>query len=135
MPDPNTSTRAQFTASYLAIAPVPTDPNVSAKWTRLVNSLLALIKALGEHEAMQRNNQQTYMTPAKDKNAQYFAWDFVGRTVVGSFSFLHFVCHAINMMNTPTCSVGFHQLEKLWASLRFARDGTPGFDCRDLDEK
>jgi len=82
MPDPNTSTRAEFTASYLAIAPLPADPSVSAKWTRLVNSLLALIKALGEHEAMKRNNQQTYMTPAKDKNAQYFAWDFVGRTIV-----------------------------------------------------
>jgi hypothetical protein len=43
---------------------------------------------------MQRNNQQTYMTPAKDKNAQYFAWDFVGRTIVGShdsFSFLPFL--------------------------------------------
>lgn len=89
-PDPNTSTRAEFTASYLAIAPLPADPSVSAKWTRLVNSLLALIKALGEHEAMQRNNQQTYMTPAKDKNAQYFAWDFVGRTIVGStISVLH----------------------------------------------
>lgn len=86
-PNPNTSTRAEFTASYLAIAPLPADPSVSAKWTRLVNSLLALIKALGEHEAMQRNNQQTYMTPAKDKNAQYFAWDFVGRTIVGGFFF------------------------------------------------
>jgi len=84
MPDPNTSTRAEFTASYLAIAPLPSDLEISAKWTRLVNSLLALIKALGEHEAMQRNNQQTYMTPAKDKNAQYFAWNFVGRTIVGS---------------------------------------------------
>jgi hypothetical protein len=36
---------------------------------------------------MQRNNKQTYMTPAKDKNAQYFAWDFVGRTIVGGFLF------------------------------------------------
>ena len=83
--NPNTSTRAEFTASYLAIAPLSADPSVSAKWTRLVNSLLALVKALGEHEAMQRNNQQTFMTPAKDKNAQYFAWDFVGRTLVGAF--------------------------------------------------
>ena len=91
-PNPNTSTRAEFTASYLAIAPLPSDPSVSAKWTRLVNSLLALIKALGEHEAMQRNNQQTYMTPAKDKNAQYFAWDFVGRTIVGSLFYFCFRC-------------------------------------------
>ena len=92
-PNPNTSTRAEFTASYLAIAPLPADPSVSAKWTHLVNSLLALIKALGEHEAMQRNNQQTYMTPAKDKNAQYFAWDFVGRTIVGGFSIKLSFCH------------------------------------------
>jgi hypothetical protein len=31
MPDPNTSTRAEFTASYLAIAPLPSDPEISAK--------------------------------------------------------------------------------------------------------
>lgn len=80
--NPNTATRAEFTASYLSILPLPTDSDISPKWTRLVNSLLALIKALGEHEAMQRNNQQTYMTPAINKNAQYFAWDFVGRTIV-----------------------------------------------------
>lgn len=85
--DPNTSTRAEFTASYLSIAPLPTDSGASPKWTRLVNSLLSLIKALGEHEAMQRNNQQTYMTPAENKNAQYFAWDFVGRTIVSSCLF------------------------------------------------
>jgi hypothetical protein len=97
-PNPNTSTRAEFTASYLAIQPLPEDPSISPKWTRLVNSLLALIKALGEHEAMQRNNKQTYMTPAKDKNAQYFAWDFVGRTIVGGvfLSFLELlVCYLI----------------------------------------
>jgi hypothetical protein len=28
------------------------------------------------------------MTPAKDKNAQYFAWDFVGRTIVSIFVLL-----------------------------------------------
>ena len=31
MPDPNTSTRAESTASYLALAPLPADPNVSPK--------------------------------------------------------------------------------------------------------
>lgn len=45
MPDPNTSTRAEFTASYLAIAPLPTDPNVSAKWTRLVRLPVAARRA------------------------------------------------------------------------------------------
>ena len=102
MPDPNTSTRAELTASYLAIAPLPADPSVSAKWTRLVNSLLALIKALGEHEAMKRNNQQTYMTPAKDKNAQYFAWDFVGRTIVSSFNFCYKVSFQIILVTIIT---------------------------------
>jgi hypothetical protein len=82
--NPNTSTRAEFTASYLSL-PLPSDSSVNPKWSRLVNSLLALIKALGEHEGMRNNNGQTYMTPAKDKNVQYFAWDFVGRTIVSLF--------------------------------------------------
>jgi hypothetical protein len=61
---------------------------------RLVKSLLALIKALGEHEGMRNNNAQTYMTPAKHKNAQYFAWDFVRRTIVSVsfFGLLSFRC-------------------------------------------
>lgn len=78
--DPNTSTRAEFTANHLAFPPPPDDAN--PKWTRLFKALIALIKAIGEDEGMARNNQQAYMTPAIDKNAVYFAWDFVGRTIV-----------------------------------------------------
>ena len=35
---------------------------------------------------MARNSLQTFDTPAADKNAQYFAWDLVMRTVARSNS-------------------------------------------------
>ena len=78
--DPSTATRADFTASYTANMPSP--PNAHPKWTRLFDATLALFKAIGEDEIMARNSLQTFNTPARDKNAQYFAWDFVMRTVV-----------------------------------------------------
>jgi len=89
--DPSTATRADFTNSYTANPPQP-PPNAHPKWIRLWNAMLALYKAIGEDETMARNNLQTFNTPAIDKNAQYFAWDFVMRTVV-SFAFgLIYLC-------------------------------------------
>jgi len=85
--DPSTATRADFTTSYTANIPSP--PNAHPKWTRLFNASLALYKAIGEDETMARNSLQTFNTPARDKNAQYFAWDFVMRAVV-SFHLCHY---------------------------------------------
>jgi hypothetical protein len=79
--DPSTATRADFTSGYCSNVPPP-PPNANSKWTRLFNAAIALFKALGEDETMARNSLQTFNTPAKDKNAQYFAWDFVMRTIV-----------------------------------------------------
>lgn len=79
--DPSTATRAEFTASYTDRPPPPV-PNANPKWTRLFAAAIALFKALGEDETMARNSLQTFDTPATDKNAQYFAWDFVMRTIV-----------------------------------------------------
>jgi hypothetical protein len=64
---------------------MPSPPEgANPKWVRVFNSLHALFKALAEHEGMARNNQQTYDTPAIDKNAQYFSWDFTARTFVST---------------------------------------------------
>jgi hypothetical protein len=79
--DPSTATRADFTSGYCTNVPPPT-PNADPKWTRLFAAAIALFKALGEDETMARNSLQTFNTPATDKNAQYFAWDFVMRTIV-----------------------------------------------------
>ena len=78
--NPATATRAEFTESYTRLPPSP--PFAHPKWTRLFTAVLALYKAIGDNESMARNNLQTFNTPAADKNAQYFAWDFVMRTVV-----------------------------------------------------
>ncbi|GAB7324386.1 hypothetical protein MBLNU13_g08328t1 [Cladosporium sp. NU13] len=79
--DPSTAARAKVTARYTDTPP-PSLPNAHPKCTRLFTAILALFKAIGEDEKMARNSLQTFTTPAADKNAQYFAWDFVMRTVV-----------------------------------------------------
>jgi hypothetical protein len=79
--DPSIATRAEFTASYTE-KPPPSLPNANPKWTRLFAAAIALFKAIDEDETMARNSLQTFSTPATDKNAQYFAWDFVMRTIV-----------------------------------------------------
>ena len=79
--DPSTATRADFTTGYCTNVPPP-PPNAHPKWTRLFAAALALFAALGQDSSMARNNLQTFDTPATDKNAQYFAWDFVYRTIV-----------------------------------------------------
>lgn len=81
--NPSTTTRATYTAKYTERPPPPI-PNADPKWTRLLAAAIALFKALGEDESMARNSLQTFDTPAIDKNAQYFAWDFVMRTIVRS---------------------------------------------------
>jgi hypothetical protein len=78
--DPSTATRADFTDSYINIAPPP--PSAHPSWSRLLLTEIALFKAIGQDSSMARNNIQTFDTPATDNNAQYFAWDFVMRTIV-----------------------------------------------------
>lgn len=80
--DSSTAIRADFKTSYTATIPSP--PNAHPKSIRLFNTSLTLFKAIGEDAKMARNSLQTFNTPATDKNVQYFAWDFVMRTVVGS---------------------------------------------------
>lgn len=77
---PATATRAEFTDSYINIPPPP--PFAHPKWARLFTAEIDVFKAIGQDESMARNNIQTFDTPATDKNAQYFAWDFVMRTIV-----------------------------------------------------
>ncbi|OQN96952.1 hypothetical protein B0A48_16926 [Cryoendolithus antarcticus] len=76
--DPDVASRAQYTVRYLQ-APVP--ENASPQWLKYFNGLMKLVRLLGEHEGMARNNTQTFNTPAFEKNNVYFAWDFVGRTL------------------------------------------------------
>lgn len=76
--DPNTATRAEFTA-HLTSKPIPT--SAAPAWKKLVITLRVLLDKLAAHPAMAANLQQTYMTPANSKNKVYFMWDFVGRTL------------------------------------------------------
>lgn len=78
--NPSVNLRADYNARYYCMPAPPEGAN--PKWVRVFNSLHALFKALAEHEGMARNNRQTYDTPAIDKNAQYFSWDFTARTFV-----------------------------------------------------
>lgn len=86
--NPSTATRAQYTASYTSLSPPP-PPLAHPKWARLWTAIKTLFKAIGEDESMTRNNLQTFDTPATDKNAQYFAWDFAMRTIVSSSHQIH----------------------------------------------
>jgi hypothetical protein len=61
---------------------VPLPANSAPGWLNLVTKLRVLHKKLAEHPAMAPNLQQTFMTPAANKNNVYFVWDFVGRTLV-----------------------------------------------------
>lgn len=76
--DPNTATRAEFTA-HLTSKPIPT--SAAPAWKKLVITLRVLLDKLAAQPAMAANLQQTYMTPANSKNKVYFMWDFVGRTL------------------------------------------------------
>ena len=76
--DPNTTTREAFTQNILDIQ-IPSD--ALQEWADAVRHQQGLYKALYDHEAMAPNRQQTFMTPAKQKSAVYFLWDFVGRTL------------------------------------------------------
>ena len=80
--DPTKSTREEFTAAMVK-AELPEDAN--PEWLDLAQKLQTLLDELAHHPAMAENLQQTYMTPAADKNRVYFMWDFVGRTLVNSF--------------------------------------------------
>ncbi|KAF2501324.1 hypothetical protein BU16DRAFT_555819 [Lophium mytilinum] len=76
--DVQNTTRADYTRG-LTTVPLPT--NAKPEWLNAVNKLRVLLNKLAEHPAMAPNLQQTYMTPAADKNNVYFMWDFVGRTL------------------------------------------------------
>jgi hypothetical protein len=76
--NPHTTTRADFTANILSV----TIPESADKdWADAVRHQQGLYRVLFDHEAMARNRQQTFMTPAAHKTAIYHLWDFVGRTL------------------------------------------------------
>lgn len=77
-PDPNTSTREEFT-KHLTSLECP--GNASAEYRKAYTSHQRLLDLLAHHPAMASNLQQTYMTPAASKNKVYFQWDFIGRSL------------------------------------------------------
>lgn len=81
--NPYTNTREEFTSHLLSL-PIP--ESAAADWKDVANKLRPLLEKLAYHDAMAPNLQQTYMTPAADKNKVYFMWDFVGRTLVSTLS-------------------------------------------------
>jgi len=76
--NPNTSTREEYTRG---LTTVPLPPKSTPAWLSMVTRLRTLLNKLAQHPAMAPNLQQTYMTPAADKNNVYFMWDFIGRTL------------------------------------------------------
>lgn len=77
--DPDSTTRQVWTDTFTS-QPVPAD--ASTEWKDRFTKNQTLMKALFDHPAMEPNRQQTFGTPAKNKNKVYFSWDFVGRTLV-----------------------------------------------------
>ncbi|KAL1604755.1 hypothetical protein SLS60_004295 [Paraconiothyrium brasiliense] len=77
--DPSTSTREQFT-KHLTDVPMP-GSFVHDDWLKHATAHQVLLDKLASHPAMAPNLQQTYNTPANNKNNVYFMWDFVGRTL------------------------------------------------------
>lgn len=76
--NPNTTTREKFTENILNFA-IPSD--ASSDWAKAVKHQQALYRALYDHEAMEPNRAQTFMTKANQKSSIYHTWDFVGRTL------------------------------------------------------
>jgi hypothetical protein len=69
MPNPNTTTRDDFTKYYVRqTCPENADP----KFRKLFVNLQKMLDLLANHDAMKPNLQQTYMTPANSKNKVYF---------------------------------------------------------------
>ncbi|KAJ4355448.1 uncharacterized protein N0V89_003464 [Didymosphaeria variabile] len=77
--DPSTTTRELFT-KHLTDVPMP-GSFVHDDWLKHATAHQVLLEKLAYHPAMAPNLQQTYSTPANDKNNVYFMWDFVGRTL------------------------------------------------------
>ncbi|KAK3062409.1 hypothetical protein LTS18_004111 [Coniosporium uncinatum] len=80
--DPSQSTRAEYTSRMTSI-PIPDFAHKD--WKNLVSKHQSLLRMLADHPAMAPNLQQTYSTPANNKNNVYFMWDFVGRTLFYCF--------------------------------------------------
>ena len=76
--NPHTTTRADFTANILSVTIPESADKDSANGVRHQQGLY---RVLFDHEAIARNHQQTFMTPAAHKTAIYHLWDFVGRTL------------------------------------------------------
>jgi hypothetical protein len=81
--NPATSTREVFT-KHLIDVPMPSS-FVHEDWLKHATAHQVLLEKLAYHPAMAPNLQQTYNTPANDKNNVYFMWDFVGRTLGSLF--------------------------------------------------
>jgi hypothetical protein len=80
---PDVSTREVFT-KHLIDVPVPSWAHKD--WARYCRQHQVLLEKLAQHPAMVPNLQQTYSTPANDKNNVYFMWDFVGRTLESRYA-------------------------------------------------
>ncbi|KAL8396852.1 hypothetical protein RB594_003807 [Gaeumannomyces avenae] len=78
MPNPNTTTRRVFT-QFLVEKECP--DNADPYYKKTHDGLRRLLDLLAKHEGMSANMEQTFMTPAADKNKVYFMWDYVGRTL------------------------------------------------------
>ena len=78
----------------LATASLPDD--AAQEWLRLAAELRDLYTKLAQDPAMKPNLEQTFSTPANNKNKVYFMWDFVGRTLVSVF---HALCQGLPLMS------------------------------------
>lgn len=76
-PDPNTTSRADFTDFFMRFQHAP---DAHALYKHIFLTHQKLIRLLCDHPAMRSNLQQTFSTPANSKNKVYFTWDFVLRT-------------------------------------------------------
>ena len=81
--NPNTQTREPFTNNIISLE---TPSFANPEWLETASVLRDLLQKLAHHPAMEPNLQQTFMTPAASKNKVYFMWDFVGRTMVITYS-------------------------------------------------
>jgi hypothetical protein len=106
--NPATATRADYNNSYINELPTLIGSGAHPMWKRMFDATIALFKALAEDDAMAVNNTQTFNTPAAQKNAQYFAWDFVMRTAVSLFFSVYrvFIGYGfVRMGGTPTLTL------------------------------
>jgi hypothetical protein len=70
-PDPSTTTRDDFTATFLMFKCAP---DAHPVYKHLFKNHQALIRLLIHHPAMEQNLKQTFDTPANSKNKVYMVY-------------------------------------------------------------